>query len=440
MGNKPAHNSPSGVPNQQEPNHSSDRISGLQIQALYRIRKGTVFMKRTNLSLCFALALGLAGGSSSSSAQEPQPIKVIQTYQVTGQAAGPQETAPQEKAPQEQANAGRIQLEVNGRKVIIVGKDGQQQEIDVPESGSITITRSAEVTNRDGAIERKVVGKAIVIGPDGQKQEIELGDGGFGFGPDAMPMEFGRAFAPPGMSVSKYFIGVHCEPVDEETRAKLRLGEDKGLQVLEVTSDSPAEAAGLKSGDILLYANDSELGNREQLIETVQKAGESQGELAFSIIRDGKEEKIVVRPAERPEMQAIPGMVMGGIEILGKPGEPGGDFDELRNQMEQMKMQIFRAGPEGAPAGFAVPMPGIIRGDFEAVLGPEEMEQFKTQMTEARRQLDEARAEIEKAQAQIRDEMQKAQDEIRQQLDEARKQLERAVEELRKTKGKSDNQ
>ncbi|MFO0263634.1 MAG: hypothetical protein ACK53V_18555, partial [Planctomycetota bacterium] len=86
-------------------------------------------MKRTNLSLCFALALGLAGGSSSSSAQEPQPIKVIQTYQVTGQAAGPQETAPQEKAPQEQANAGRIQLEVNGRKVIIVGKDGQQQEI-----------------------------------------------------------------------------------------------------------------------------------------------------------------------------------------------------------------------------------------------------------------------------------------------------------------------
>jgi membrane-associated protease RseP (regulator of RpoE activity) len=254
-----------------------------------------------------------------------------------------------------------------------------------------------------------------------------------------MPMEFGT-FAPAGMSVSKYFIGVHCEPVDEETRAKLRLGEDKGLQVLEVTSDSPAEAAGLKSGDILLYANDSELGNREQLIETVQKAGESQGELAFSIIRDGKEEKIVVRPAERPEMQAIPGMVMGGIEILGKPGEPGGDFDELRNQMEQMKMQIFRAGPEGAPAGFAVPMPGIIRGDFEAVLGPEEMEQFKTQMTEARKQLDEARAEIEKAQAQIRDEMQKAQDEIRQQLDEARKQLERAVEELRKTKGKSDNQ
>ncbi|MFO0218297.1 MAG: hypothetical protein ACK54I_02705, partial [Planctomycetota bacterium] len=130
-------------------------------------------MKRTNLSLCFALALGLAGGSSSSSAQEPQPIKVIQTYQVTGQAAGPQETAPQEKAPQEkapqeQANAGRIQVEVNGRKLIIVGEDGQQQEIDVPESGSITITRSAEVTNRDGAIERKVVGKAIVIGPDGQ--------------------------------------------------------------------------------------------------------------------------------------------------------------------------------------------------------------------------------------------------------------------------------
>lgn len=392
-------------------------------------------MKLTNLSFCFALASGLAGGLAGLNAQDVRPVNGIQTIRVV-------EGVPvvlQDRA--QEAEAQTRHLQVQGKKLIIVGEDGKQQEVQIPNSGSITITQQAEETNRDGKVDRKVVGKAVIVGPDGQKQEIELGDGGFSFVPGRMPVEFGNSVLPTlpaGMAVSKFFIGVHCEPVDEETRAKLQLGENKGLQVLEVTSDSPAEAAGLKSGDILLYANDTELGNREQLIEAVQKAGESQGELAFSIVRDEKEEKVVVRPAERPEMQAIPGM-MGGIEILGEPGQMGADLDELRKQMEQMKVQIFRAAPGDVREGFAIPLPGIIREGFEA-LGPEELEQFSAQMAEARQQLEQARAEMEKAQVQIREEMQRAQQEIRQQLDEARKQIERAVEELRKTKGKTDDQ
>jgi membrane-associated protease RseP (regulator of RpoE activity) len=386
-------------------------------------------MKLTKLSLCFALASGLAGGLSGLNAQVAQPAVGVQTIRVEGGVTVNGHAI----APQEQGAARQIQVE--GKKLIIVGADGKQQEIEIPNSGSITVTSQADETSRDGKVERKVVGKAVIVGPDGQKQEIELdATGGFGFVPGKL-----LPVLPAGMAVSKYFIGVHCEPVDEETRAKLRLGENKGLQVLEVTSDSPAETAGLKNGDILLYANDTELGNREQLIEAVQKAGESQGELAFSIVRDELEAKVVVRPAERPEMQAIPGM-MGGIEIFGEPGQRGDDLDELRKQMEQMKVQIFRAVPGDVQEGFAIPMPGIIREGFESGFGPEELEQFRAQMAEARQQLDQARAEMEKAQVQIREEMQRAQKEIRQQLDEARKQLERAVEELRKTKGKADDQ
>jgi|GEM_PF-1895271 membrane-associated protease RseP (regulator of RpoE activity) len=392
-------------------------------------------MKLTKLSLCFALASSFAGGISSSSAQEAQPRKGVQTIRVVqGEAVQGQDPA----SPQ----ANRIQIGVEGQKLIIVGKDGKQQEIQLPPGGgSITVTQQAEETNRDGKVDRKATGKAVIVGPNGEKQEIELGGGGFGFdagGAELEPrlLDIIPGKLPAGISISKYFIGVHCEPVDEETRAKLRLGEKNGLQVLEVTTNSPAETAGLKSGDILLYANDSELGNREQLIEAVQKAGESKAELALSIIRDEKEEKVVVRPGKRPDFEAIPGM-MGGIQIMGEPGEMGADLDLLRKQMEEMKVQVFRAGPEGAVEGFAIPMPGIIREDF-GVFVPEQMEDFKAQMAEARQQLEQARGEMEKAQVQIREEMQRAQQEIRQQLDEARKQLERAVEELRKTKAKND--
>ncbi len=390
-------------------------------------------MKLKNWSTCTALLLGLTGGllltgTQPAQAQEGRAKGGIRTIRVVQGEELPQTPLPPP------------QIQVEGKKLIIVDQDGKQKEIQLPQGGSITVTQSAEETNRDGKVDRKVVGKAVIIGPDGQKQEIELDGGGFAFGRAGEPMQF-QAF-PPGMAISKFFIGVHCEPVDDETRAELRLAENAGLQVLEVTADSPAEAAGLKSGDILLYANDTELATREQLIEAVQKAGDSESELGLALIRDGKEEKIVVRPAQRPDMPPIPALpgIVGGLEIMGGPeglnADLDVDLDALRKQMEQMKVQIFQNGPEGAVQGFAIPMPGIIREGFAAEFDPQQMEELKAQLTEARQQLEQARAELEKSQARIQEELQRAQKEIRLQMEEARQQMEKAVEELRKSREK----
>jgi hypothetical protein len=392
-------------------------------------------MKLTKYSIPLALILSLQFGLTTAQAQDvantPKGIQTIRVVQ--GQPIPPQEP-----------------LQVQGKSIIVVDKDGKKTEIPLEGNGSITITRSAQETNKDGKVERKVMGKAIIVGPDGIKQEIELdGGGGFGLqlggegGPDSLP-----GFMPATAQISKYFIGVHCEPVDDATREELRLAEKAGLQVLEVTPDSPAQKAGLQAGDILLYANDSELGSREQLIEAVQKAGEAKDELAFSIVRDGKEDKVVVRPGERPEMPAMPGMpmmpAMPGMPVM--PAMPGldlniavdgegmaPDMEALKKQMEQLRVQILQNGPEGVVQGFAVPMPGIIRGLPEG-FDPEQMEQLKAEMESARKQLEQAREEMEKAQTELREELQRTQREIREQMDEARKQLEKAIQELRKSK------
>lgn len=387
-------------------------------------------MKLTKFSLSLALALSLPFVPITLRAQEAKPApQGIQTIRVVeGQALPPQEP-----------------LQVQGKSIIVVDKDGKKTEIPIEGNGSITITQSAQETNKDGKVERKVMGKAVIVGPDGKQQEIELDGGGFGFqlgGEDgSVPLP---GFMPTTVQISKYFIGVHCEPVDDATREELRLAEKAGLQVIEVTPDSPAQKAGLQAGDVLLYANDTELGSREQLIDAVQKAGEANDELAFSIVRDGKEEKVVVRPGQRPEMPALPNMPglralpvlpprLGGmdIEVDGEGMAP--DMEALRKQMEQLRVQILQNGPEGAVQGFAVPMPGIIRGMPEG-FDPEQMEQLKAEMESARKQLEQARDEMEKAQAELREELQRTQREIREQMEEARKQLEKAIQELRKSK------
>lgn len=384
-------------------------------------------MKLTNFSLSLALALSLPFGLTAVQAQDventPRGIQTIRIVQ--GQELPPQEP-----------------LQVQGKSVIVVDKDGKKTEIPIDGNGSITITRSAQETNNDGKVERKVMGKAIIVGPDGKKHEIVLDGGDFDFqlgnAAGAVPLP---GFVPANTQISKYFIGVHCEPVDDATREELRLAEKAGLQVIEVTPDSPAQKAGLQAGDVLLYANDTELGSREQLIDAVQKAGEAKDELAFSIVRDGKEEKVVVRPGERPEMPAIPNMpgmpamppMIGGmdIEVDGEGMAP--DMEALKKQMEQLRVQILQNGPEGVVQGFAVPMPGIIRGMPEG-FDPEQMEQLKAEMESARKQLEQAREEMEKAQTELREELQRTQREIREQMDEARKQLEKAIQELRKSK------
>lgn len=390
-------------------------------------------MKRTKFSLCLAVASLLPWGATVANAQDPQPSKPAKGIQTIRVIQG-------EGLPQ-----GQIQVE--GKKLIVVDKDGKQQEIEIPASGSLSITQSTEETNKDGKVDRKVTGKAIIIGPNGEKQEIELDGGGFVLGNQGMPGGF--QFQPRmGLALtSKFFIGVHCEPVDEETRAKLRLAEKAGLQVLEVSPESPAEAAGLKSGDILLYANDTELGTREQLIEVVQKVGEASEELALSIVRDGKEEKVVVRPAERPAMpmgeggMPIPGIgnLDLDIDMFGGPEGAAPDIDALRKQMqeqmEQMRVQIFPNGPEG---GMAIPMPGIIRGLPEG-LDAEQMKEIQAEMAEAKQQLAQARAEMEKAQKEISAELKRAQAEIREQMQEAKKEIQKAIEELRKSRDKGSN-
>src|SRR5437870_7287707 len=72
-----------------------------------------------------------------------------------------------------------------------------------------------------------------------------------------------------------------------------------GALVREVTPKSPAEHAGLKTGDLITKVGNKAVNNPEMLVGTVaeHKPGDK---LQLLLMRDGKERNLEVTLAERP--------------------------------------------------------------------------------------------------------------------------------------------
>jgi S1-C subfamily serine protease len=85
-----------------------------------------------------------------------------------------------------------------------------------------------------------------------------------------------------------------------------------GALVREVTPDSPAAKAGLKSGDIVLKAGDREVKDTDDLIHEVarHKPGD---QLTFHIKREGQERDVSVTLAERPAGSERTGAFLGVV-------------------------------------------------------------------------------------------------------------------------------
>ncbi len=103
-------------------------------------------------------------------------------------------------------------------------------------------------------------------------------------------------------SATHYWIGLEANPLGKPGRAKLKVDADFGLLVEHVRPASPADKAGLKANDVLLKAGDKPLRQTADLAAAIQESKGS--DLKLEIERDGKLQKIVVQPAQRPALKA----------------------------------------------------------------------------------------------------------------------------------------
>lgn len=96
------------------------------------------------------------------------------------------------------------------------------------------------------------------------------------------------------------WLGVYTQTVDKDLKEAFKLEADHGVVVTNVVSDSPADAAGLKAGDIILSFDGADLTTAAQLADMVAKH-ESGDKVNLKILHKGNEKDVVATIGPREE-------------------------------------------------------------------------------------------------------------------------------------------
>ncbi|MEO0386215.1 MAG: Do family serine endopeptidase [Pseudomonadota bacterium] len=96
-------------------------------------------------------------------------------------------------------------------------------------------------------------------------------------------------------TVERGWIGVRIQPVSAEIAESLGLNEASGALVAEVTDQSPAAAAGLRAGDVILSFAGSEIAEIRDLTRTVADSAIGEG-VDLEIWRSGEIETLRIAP------------------------------------------------------------------------------------------------------------------------------------------------
>ncbi|ETX10605.1 serine peptidase [Marinomonas ushuaiensis DSM 15871] len=192
--------------------------------------------------------------------------------------------------------------------------------------------------------------------------------------------------------VSRAWLGVLIQDVDNELAESFGLDRPSGALISRVLPDSPAEKAGLKSGDIIMEFNGEGIEHSGELPYVVGqlKAGEK---VESKVYRDGKEQTISVMLESRPndpkvlaqaqQDQNRLGMIVGEIpaemakrfdiesgvvieQIIGgtaaRNGLQQGDVITMLNGKRIEGIADFTAIAKDIPSGRSVPMRVIRQG------------------------------------------------------------------------------
>ncbi len=99
--------------------------------------------------------------------------------------------------------------------------------------------------------------------------------------------------------VTRGWLGVGIQPLTPELAKSFALSADEGILVNQVMPKSPAEAAGLKTGDLILSVDGRPVKDPRELQRIIAET-EIGKSLAFTILRDKTKQTVKVQVGEMP--------------------------------------------------------------------------------------------------------------------------------------------
>lgn len=182
------------------------------------------------------------------------------------------------------------------------------------------------------------------------------------------------------------YLGVHLDGLNEQLGEFFGVKDGKGALVTEVVKDSPAAAAGLKAGDVVVELQGEPIDSPSALHEAMAGTDPDQ-QIKVGVLRQGKRQEFPVTLGEMPALD-LSAVHMSTADMHAKmPMMLRRLHDE--QEMAGRDMVIRRGGgPDGGP-----------HREIEIRrLGPdaEEFEQLQKDMQELREQVDQLRQELRK--------------------------------------------
>jgi len=187
-------------------------------------------------------------------------------------------------------------------------------------------------------------------------------------------------------TVARGFLGVQIQPVTGDIAASVGLDKAEGTIVARVEPGSPAAAAGVKQGDVVLSVDGQAVRDARDLSRRIAWL-EPSATVELQILRDGGKQTVAVKLGSQP----------GEKTAAAGPQEKGGE-------MGRLGLQLAPAASVGGTAGKGVAVVGVEPGSLAGEKG------FKTgdvivevagrpveTPAEVRRALDENRKEGKKA-------------------------------------------
>jgi serine protease Do len=122
-----------------------------------------------------------------------------------------------------------------------------------------------------------------------------------------------------GLAVSQglgSFLGVGIQEIDINRAKELKLSDEAGVEVTRIAPDSPAEKAGIKTGDVVTQYNGQRVDGMDQFSRMVRETPAGH-EVKIGIVRNGVPQTIAVKVMARPTIsgQLIPAPVQNPFEL-----------------------------------------------------------------------------------------------------------------------------
>lgn len=144
------------------------------------------------------------------------------------------------------------------------------------------------------------------------------------------------------------YLGVQTEEVSRENLSKFGLREVKGVGIESVVDGSPAQAAGLQKGDVIIKINGDDITSGRKLTRLVSEIS-PEHQARLTVVRNGSEREITVTVGKRPGFRFDEGAFAGIMAPMGKLDLPQMPDMPAMPNLERLPRGDWSPLPPGAP-------------------------------------------------------------------------------------------